>query len=175
MASSETSRLMLPAWVTVCTVGVLALVSGCKTGTVLGSLKSGQVADVHYRRLGCFSSMDRVLAFSRGDGGQMSVKVAAAQDRSRGPLPALQRPLSEEEVVGVDRELEHARTTRETGCTTSKEIDFVVSDGVRELRRAHLMDASCSGPEALYDLLREGTADVPANRVLQRTALARRR
>ena len=175
MASSKTLRLTFPAWTNICTVGVLALVSGCRTGTVLGSLTSGQVAEVHYRRLGCFSSMDRALAFSRGDGGQMSVKIAAAQDRSRGPLPARQRPLSEEEVVGVDRELEHARTTRETGCTTSKEIDVVVSDGGRELRRAHLVDASCSGPEALYDLLREGTAAVPANRVLQRTALARRR
>jgi hypothetical protein len=55
----------------------------------------------------------------------------------------------------IDDELEHARTTQEKDCTTTKEFDIVVRSGDRELRTIHLMDASCSGPEALYMLARE--------------------
>ena len=85
----------------------------------------------------------------------MSVSIAAAQDRKRGALPAQTRPLLDEEVRDVDEEFEHARTTRETECTTKKEFDLVISDGAREVRTAHLVDGSCSGPEALYSLSKE--------------------
>jgi hypothetical protein len=154
MAISRKTSRTLSVRVTMSFVGVLAVASGCR-GNVLASLKTGQVAEVHYRRLGCFSSVDRIFAFARGDDGNMSVTIAAAQDRKRGALPARQRQLLDDETQDVDQELEHARTTRETECTTRKEFDLVIRDGAREVRTVHLADASCSGPEALYSLSKE--------------------
>jgi hypothetical protein len=148
-------KVMFFARVTTSAIAVFVLASGCQTANVLSSLKPGQVAEVHYRRLTCFSSTERVFAFTRAGDGALSMRTAAAEDRKRGLLPARQRPLLAHEVRDIDSELEHARTTRDTDCTTSKEFDLVVKEGARELRRAHLVDASCSGIEVLQALAQE--------------------
>ena len=65
-------------------------------------------------------------------------------------MNGIERPLPDDEVEGIDRELDYARTVRDGGCTTVRHFTLTLTDHGRQIARALFVDESCGSD---YDRL----------------------
>jgi hypothetical protein len=129
----------------------------------LFALTAGQEAEIRYRVAGCFSSIDRIVTFTRGEHGLMSARIVDGSSAVYGAPAVYQRALTPVELAAIDLELAHVRSAA-GGCTQREEFDIVVRDQSRELGRSHFIDESCDRPIprgaiSLSTLVREGLSD----------------
>jgi len=118
---------------------VFAVVMGRGRTFTLDGLEPGQQLGVHVRSRGCFRAIERTFAFVRRPDG----RLARVMD-------GIERPLRDDEVEGIARELDYARTVRDRGCTTVRHFTLTLTDHGRQIARALFVDESCGSD---YDLL----------------------
>jgi hypothetical protein len=126
------------------------------------ALTAGQQAEIRYRLAGCFSHIDRIVTFTRGQDGLMSARIVDGSPAVYGAPARYQRTLTPVEVAAIDLELAHVRSAIGL-CTTHEELDIIIRDRSRELSRSHFVDESCDrpippGPMNLQILVREGSS-----------------
>jgi hypothetical protein len=118
---------------------VLAVYLGRTPTITLNGLEPGQELAIHVRSRGYFHAVDRTFAFVRRPDG----RVARVMD-------GVERVLRDDEVDAIDRELDYARTVRDTGCTTVRHFALTLTDHGRPSAQAQFRDESC-GSE--YEML----------------------
>jgi hypothetical protein len=118
---------------------VLAVYLGRAPTITLEGLEPGQELGVQVRSRGCFHSVERTFAFVRRPDG----RVARVMD-------GIERVLPDDEVEAIDRELDYARTVRDTGCTTRRHFALTLIDHGRPSAEALFIDESCGSD---YDRL----------------------
>lgn len=111
---------------------VFAVHMGHAPTITLNGLEPGQELGVHVRSRGCFHSVERTFAFVRRPDG----RLARVMD-------GIERPLRDDEVEAIDRELDYARTVRDTGCTTVRHFALTLTDRGRPSAKALFRDESC--------------------------------
>jgi hypothetical protein len=116
---------------------VFAVIMGRAPAITLRGLEPGQELGVHVRSRGCFHSIERTFAFVRRPDG----RVARVMN-------GIERPLPDDEVEAIDRELDYARTVRDTGCTTVRHFALTLTDHGRQVARALFVDESCGSDYA---------------------------
>lgn len=105
----------------------------------LNGLEPGQELGVHVRSRGCFHAVERTFAFVRRPDG----RLARVMD-------GIERALRDDEVEAIDRELDYARTVRDTGCTTVRHFALTLTDHGRPSAKALFRDESCGSD---YEML----------------------
>ena len=105
----------------------------------LSGLEPGQELGVHVRSRGCFHAVERTFAFVRRPDG----RLARVMD-------GIERVLRDDEVEAIDRELDDARTVRDTGCTTVRHFALTLTDHGRPSAKALFRDESCGSD---YEML----------------------
>lgn len=111
---------------------LLAVSLGLHPGELtLEGLRPGQELRVSVRSRGCFHAIKRSFIFERRPDGRLA------------RLGARGRILADDEAAQIDDELAHARTTRDTDCTTVRHFDLALSEGGRQIAAASFSDESC--------------------------------
>jgi hypothetical protein len=118
---------------------VLAVYLGRTPTITLNGLEPGQELGVHVRSRGCFHSVERTFAFVRRPDG----RIARVMD-------GIERALRDDEVEAIDKELDYARTVRDTGCTTVRHFVLTLTDHGRPSSKAQFRDESCGSD---YEML----------------------
>jgi hypothetical protein len=118
---------------------VFAVYKGHAPTMTLKGLGPGQELGVHVRSRGCFHSVERTFAFVRRPDGSLA-RV----------MDGIERALPDDQVEAIDKELDYARTVRDTGCTTVRFFALTLTDHGRLAARAQFVDESCG---ADYDML----------------------
>ena len=111
---------------------VFAVYLGRAPTITLNDLEPGQELGVHVRSRGCFHAVERTFAFVRRPDGSLA-RV----------MDGIERPLRDDEVEAIDKELDYARTVRDTGCTTVLPFALTLTDHGRLLAKALFSDESC--------------------------------
>jgi len=111
----------------------------------LARLLPGQEVRLELSSRGCFHHEDRVFVFRRNNQ-QLEVEVGpnTARDDSREVSRTVL--LSPADVADIDQELDYHRSPTSDRCTTRDELDLVIREHGREIRREHFVDKSCSDP-----------------------------
>jgi hypothetical protein len=119
-------------------VTVFAVYLGRTPTITLNGLEPGQELGVQVRSRGCFHSVERTFAFVRRPDG----RLARVMD-------GVERVLRDDEVEAIDRELDYARTVRDTGCTTVRHFALTLTDHGRPSTQALFRDESCGSEYAV--------------------------
>jgi hypothetical protein len=117
---------------------VFAVYMGRRAPTItLKGLEPGQELGVNVRSRGCLHAVvERTFAFVRHPDGRLA--------RVRN---GIERVLPDDEVDDIDRELDYARTVRDTGCTTVRHFVLTLTDHGRPSAKAHFIDESCGSDD----------------------------
>jgi hypothetical protein len=115
---------------------VFAIYWGRAPTITLNGLQPGQQLGVHVRSRGCFHSVERTFAFVRRSDGRLA--------RVRN---GIERVLPDDEVEAIDRELDYARTVRDTGCTTVRHLTLTLTEHGRPSAKALFTDESCGADD----------------------------